>query len=430
MKQGRGGRVNDSCLASANGLETTPTGELQIRQPVASGATIQLSLIIPTYNESKNLGKLVGRLSSLLDPVLGSAYELIVVDDDSPDRTWESALALAREHPKLRVLRRVGERGLSTAVIRGWQLANGDVLGVIDADLQHPPEAVLKLWSRMHAGADLAVASRHVEGGGVSNWSAARRILSRGAQLLGLLILPSVVGRVSDPMSGYFMVRRVALRGASLQPLGYKILLEVLGRGRIREVAEVPYVFQERVEGESKVSSRLYVDYLRHLLRLRLADLPIERFLRFATVGVSGVIVDMTLFFLLSDPHMLGYGLTRSKLLAAEVAIINNFIWNDVWTFGDVSAKQSSALGRLRRFAKFQAICLAGLLINAVLLNIFFNSLHVNRYVANAMAIGLVTLWNFWLNLKLGWRVTASTSNVSPDEFAVIGPPDLIERAE
>jgi dolichol-phosphate mannosyltransferase len=205
--------------------------------------------------------------------VLGDGYELIVVDDDSPDRTWELAHELARSHPRVRVVRRQNERGLSTAVVRGWQIARGQVLGVIDADLQHPPEVAIDLWRRMEAGADLAVGSRHVEGGGVSDWSLARRILSRGAQVVGLLVLPSVVGRVSDPMSGYFMVRRSALAGREMSPLGYKILIEVLGRAAIGKIAEVGYVFRERDRGESKVTRKVYLDYVAHLARLRLATL-------------------------------------------------------------------------------------------------------------------------------------------------------------
>jgi dolichol-phosphate mannosyltransferase len=375
-------------------------------EPEAS-TPIRLSLVIPTYNEAKNVEELVTRLTDLLEPPLGDAYELIVVDDDSPDRTWELAQSLTTRFPKLRVLRRQGERGLSTAVIRGWQQARGEVLAVIDADLQHPPEVTVALWSEMARGADLAVASRHVEGGGVSNWSAIRRVLSRGAQLFGLILLPSVVGRVTDPMSGYFMVRRSAIAGHEMNPLGYKILIEVLGRGNVRWIAEVPYVFRERTQGESKVTWRLYVEYLRHLFRLRMSRIPIERFIRFALVGSSGVVIDMGLLYLLSDPHTLAWGLTRSKLIASETAILNNFFWNDVWTFGDVVTDQMGLRARSKRLVKFQIICLSGLVLNTALLNIQFNYLGLNRYIANAVAIAIVTGWNFWLNLKLAWRVTA-----------------------
>ena len=147
-----------------------------------------LSLIVPTYQEAANVVALLEKLVQLLDQYLLDDYELIVVDDDSPDRTWESAQGATAAFPQIRVMRRTAERGLSTAVIRGWQGARGQVLGVIDADLQHPPETLIQLLSEIRRGADLAVASRHVIGGGVSDWSLARRVLSRGAQMLGLVI--------------------------------------------------------------------------------------------------------------------------------------------------------------------------------------------------------------------------------------------------
>lgn len=385
-----------------------PAGPLIVPRTGRAGTSaFALSVVIPTFDEASNLEELIRRLAGVLDPALPSSYELIVVDDDSPDLTWKLAERLALEYPRLRVMRRIGERGLASAVIRGWQAARGEYLCVIDADLQHPPGVVVELYRLMQRGADMAVASRHVEGGGVSDWSIARRIISRAAQLIGLLLLPGVVGRVTDPMSGYFMIRRGAIESVELNPLGYKILIEVLARGRFPWIGEVPYVFHERTQGGSKATAGVYLDYLRHLVRLRTSGLPFNRFLRFAVVGLSGVVVDMGLLFLLSDPTMLGWGLTRSKLIAAETAIVNNFLWNDAWTFGDMSAHQQGFRPRLRRFGKFQLICLAGVALNTVLLNLQFNFLHMNRYVANAVAIAAVTGWNFWLNLKLSWRGVA-----------------------
>lgn len=395
----------------ASNLLTVPSGSLKIPKPPlgleeTNGHPILFSLVIPTYNEGKNIQKLVALLTQILDGELPQAYELIVVDDNSPDGTWEIAAALLPEYPQLKVMRRVEERGLSTAVIRGWQVARGEILGVIDADLQHPPEVLLQLWAEIKRGADLAVASRHVVEGGVSEWSVIRRFLSRGAQILGLILLPRVVGRVSDPMSGYFLVRRRCLVDHTMSPLGYKILIEVLARGRVPWIGEVGYVFQERQEGESKVTWKQYVDYLLHLVRLRFTLGPVGRFLRFAAVGFSGVFVDMAILYLLSDPSSLGLPLTRSKIIASELAIFNNFLWNDIWTFGDISGCQPGKRKRFKRFLKFNVVCLAGLILNVLLLNIFFNVFHVNRYLANLMAIALVTIWNFWVNLKLSWRVT------------------------
>jgi dolichol-phosphate mannosyltransferase len=386
-------------------LLPTPTGSL-IVPPLPSSQQsegIRFSLIIPTYNESRNVGPLLRQLCTLLTPRFGDRFELVVVDDDSPDRTWEVALQLAEELPVVRVLRRQGERGLSTAVIRGWQAARGEVLGVMDADLQHPSEVNLKLLDEIDKGADLAAASRHIEGGGVSDWSIVRRVLSRGAQLLGLLILPGVLGRLSDPMSGYFMLRRSALAGVELDPLGYKILIEVVARARIRWIGEAGYVFRERVEGESKVSSKLYIDYLRHLLKLRLSTLAGSAFIKFCVVGASGVVVDMGLLYLLSDERTLGMGLTRSKLIAAEAAIAWNFTLNELWTFREFAQAQPSSSARLRRFVAFNAICTLGLAINVLILNLLFNFAGFNRYVANAVAIVAVTGWNYLLNRRLNW---------------------------
>jgi dolichol-phosphate mannosyltransferase len=364
---------------------------------------ILLSLVIPTYNEGKNIAKIVNLLNQLLEEAIPEAYELIVVDDNSPDGTWEIATGLLSEYPQLRVMRRVEERGLSTAVIRGWQAARGEVLGVIDADLQHPPELLLKLWGEIVRGGDLAVASRHVEGGGVSDWSPIRRFLSRGAQTLGLVILPEVIGRVSDPMSGYFMVRRNCIAGRTLSPVGYKILIEVIARGRVPWIGEVGYVFQERQEGESKVTAKQYVDYLRHLVRLRFSLGPIARFFRFGLVGFSGVFVDLGIFYVLRSQDV---GLTSSAAISGELAIINNFLWNDFWTFSDISSHQPGKRQRLKRLMKFNIVCILGLVLNVSIVNFFFNILGINEYIAKLLAIAAVTVWNFWLNLKLSWRVT------------------------
>jgi dolichol-phosphate mannosyltransferase len=392
-------------------LVPTPTGRLIVPASPDSGPPVRLSLIIPTLNESKNIGPLIEQLEKLFDPVLGTSYELLVVDDDSRDRTWELALELSKTHPRVRVVRRQGERGLGSAVIRGWQAARGEILAVMDADLQHPPEVNLALLKEIDRGADLAAGSRHVEGGGLSDWSWIRRVLSRGAQLLGLLILPGVLGRLSDPMSGYFMLRRSSIAGIELAPLGYKILIEVVARGNMRWIGEAGYVFRERVEGESKVTWRLYLEYLGHLLKLRWATLPQSRFFKFCVVGASGVLVDMGMLYLLSDPRALGLGLTRSKFVAAELAIMSNFMLNDLWTFGDVGRRQPGFRARLRRFVGFNAICFAGLVLNVILLNVLFNFAHLNRYLSNGIAILAVTGWNYWLNRRLNWAPIAVSAD-------------------
>jgi len=385
-------------------LVPVPSGSLAILATPPTDPPLKFSLIIPSYNEGDNIQEIVRILSQLLDTTIPGEYELIVVDDNSPDGTWKLAQELTAEYPQLRVMRRQSEKGLSTAVIRGWQVARGEILGVIDADLQHPPEVLLNLWQEIERGADLATASRHVEGGGVSEWSIIRRFLSRGAQMLGLIILPEVISRLSDPMSGYFMVRRDAIVGKSLSPVGYKILIEVAARGNIRWIGEVGYVFRERQAGESKVTWKQYVEYIQHLLRLRLDLWPVKRFIRFGISGFSGVFVDFGVFYLLRT--VLGLALTRSTILSSEIAIINNFLWNDLWTFKDISRGQKGWRKRFKRLLKFNVICLSGLIINVLLVNLMFNVLGVNEYIAKLIAIAAVTFWNFWFNLKLSWRVT------------------------
>jgi dolichol-phosphate mannosyltransferase len=392
-------------------LLAVPVSMLQIPY-VEQVDTVLLSLVVPTYNEAGNVVLLVEKLTGLLDRICPNDYELIIVDDDSPDQTWEIARSLLSEYPNLRVMRRTAERGLSTAVIRGWQASRGRLLGVIDGDLQHPPEVLEKLLGELVSGCDLALASRHVVGGGISEWSVFRRMTSRGAQILGLMIAPQVVGRVSDPMSGYFMVRRSSVTNQILNPQGYKILLEILARGEIEQVSEVGYVFQERQDGESKVTWRQYVEYLQHLVRLRSDGrlekfqerFPIGRFLKFGVVGFSGVFVDLGVFWILSN----GFGLAAvtATILSAEVAVLNNFIWNDRWTFGDRSIQQPGIRSMVRRFLKFNVLCLLGIVLQGTLVGLMSNVAGVPAIGAKLLAIGLVMLWNFWINLKLSWRVT------------------------
>ena len=391
-------------------LLAVPVDLLQIPY-VEQVDTVLLSLVVPTYNEAGNVVLLVEKLAGLLDRICPNDYELIIVDDDSPDQTWAMARSLLSEYPNLRVMRRTTERGLSTAVIRGWQVSRGRFLGVIDGDLQHPPEVLEKLLGELILGRDLVVASRHVAGGGISEWSVFRRMTSRGAQILGLMIAPQVVGRVSDPMSGYFMMRRSAIMNQILNPQGYKILLEILGRGEIEQISEVGYVFQERQDGESKVTWRQYVEYLQHLIRLRSngrlekfqGRFPIGRFLKFGAVGFSGVFVDLGVFWLLSN---VGFAAVIATILSAEVAVLNNFIWNDRWTFGDRSIQQPGRRSLVKRFLKFNVLCLVGIVLQGTLVGLMSNVAGFPAIGAKLLAIAIVMLWNFWINLKLSWRVT------------------------
>jgi dolichol-phosphate mannosyltransferase len=246
-----------------------------------------------------------------------------------------------------------------------------------------------------------------VDGGGVSDWSLLRRMISRSAQLAGLIILPEVIGRITDPMSGCFLVRRAALAGVALNPKGYKILIDVLARGHVPHIDEVGYVFRERQLGSSKLSARIYLQYLQQLAQLRGVLLLKSSFIRFCLVGSCGALVDMGVLYVLSDPSMLHWGLTRSKLIGAELALISNFLMNDAWTFAARIGGNVGSQAKFQRFLKFNMLCGIGMLLNIAILNVLFNQLGMNRYLANGIAIVLVTLWNYTLNLKLGWRTSS-----------------------
>jgi dolichol-phosphate mannosyltransferase len=221
-----------------------------------------LSVIVPTYNEARSLPDLAERLFSALQAA-GLEGELIVVDDSSPDGTGDVAESLADQYPT-QVLHRPPKSGLASAVIDGMAQARGEILVVMDADLSHPPEVVPHLVESI-AGSDvdLAVASRHVAGGGVANWPWHRRFVSWVANQLARPIVP-----VRDATSGFFALRREVVEGVSLDPIGFKIGLEVMAKGRYRRFDEVPYTFQDRRYGESKFGTRQVFNYLRQLGRL------------------------------------------------------------------------------------------------------------------------------------------------------------------
>jgi dolichol-phosphate mannosyltransferase len=229
-------------------------------------ANPKLAIVIPTLHEAANIKIVLERLRESLDP-LHIPYELIVVDDDSRDGIDEIVHGISRSDPRVRLLVRQGQRGLAGAVIHGWDSTDADVLGVIDADLQHPPELLPKLWAALQSGADAAVASRYAPQGSLKNWNKWRHLISQVSIWMTLpLQRPGI--RVMDPMSGYFLLRRGAIEGIQLQKQGFKILLEILVRGKLRSVVEVPFAFGHRYAGHSKAGLKVAVDYVILLAKL------------------------------------------------------------------------------------------------------------------------------------------------------------------
>jgi dolichol-phosphate mannosyltransferase len=248
-----------------------PTGTFKVPMRAATPCSAQslvLSLVVPTYNEAVNIEPLLQRIRDLLDPRLGSRYEVIVMDDDSPDETWKVAAAMKDHYPQLVVLRREQEKGLSSAVVRGWQVAGGDILATINADFQHPPELLLEMLKLVQT-ADLVIATRMAASGSFGEMPWVRQFLSRAARRIGRVLAPKIFGSVSDPLSGYYLLRREAIEEIELRPNGFKTLIEILGRGRVKTIAECGFAMQKRRGGQSKAKLRQWMEYLVQLQRLR-----------------------------------------------------------------------------------------------------------------------------------------------------------------
>lgn len=232
----------------------------------ARPALEKLALVIPTLCEEGSIGGLLVQVRSVLDP-LNIPYEIVVSDDDSQDGTGAVVSAISEEDPRVRLVVRKGERGLSGAILFGWQHTDATILGVMDADGQHPPEILPKLVSAIYAGSDLVIGSRYTQGGGVGSWNPARRLVSMVAVWVTWPLQKNHL-RVKDPMSGLFMVRRRCLPQTQFQKTGFKLLLDLLVRGNIESVTEVPFAFGLRSHGTSKANFKTAWDYGLLLARL------------------------------------------------------------------------------------------------------------------------------------------------------------------
>jgi dolichol-phosphate mannosyltransferase len=226
----------------------------------------KLALVIPTLCEAENIGGLLAQVRSVLEP-LQIPFEILVVDDDSSDGTGAIVSRIAKGDPRVRLLVRKGERGLSGAILYGWQNTDATVLGVMDADLQHPPELLPELISAIKDGRDLVIGSRYTPGGDLGKWNPIRKLLSAAAVWVTWPLQRSHM-RAKDPMSGFFMVRRRCLPQGAFQRSGFKLLLEILVRGKIQSIREVPFAFGLRYRGASKANFKVAWDYGMLLARL------------------------------------------------------------------------------------------------------------------------------------------------------------------
>ncbi|MFQ5558492.1 MAG: glycosyltransferase [Acidimicrobiales bacterium] len=375
-----------------------------------------VSVIVPTYNESDNIGELIDRLGAVLADL---PHEVIVVDDDSPDETWRVARERAADDPTIRVIRRFDDRGLSSAVLAGMAVAEGRTLAVIDADMQHDESVLPRMVDSVAGGeADICVGTRSGDGGSYGSWSKRRRATSWIAATLARRLLPL---RTTDPMSGYFVVSREAFErvGPRINPRGFKILLEFLARGDELRVAEIGYTFRNRTRGETKLSGAVIRNYLVAVLDLRFGRWVSPVFLMYCLVGLSGVLVNLAGFGfgeLIGLPRVdLSFTpelnpIYLSVLFGIQLSILTNFVGNNYFTFHE--DRHRGFRGLLVGFVLFEAVSIVGVIVQAgvfqLLNNNEFPSSSMNddlrATIDNAIGIGLATFTNFFLNTTITWN--------------------------
>jgi len=362
-----------------------------------------LSLVLPTFNEAENLPTLLPEVEKILKSL---PHEIIVVDDNSPDKTWKVAQQIAIQYPHVRVLRRVGRRGLSSAVIEGFLTAKGDVLAVMDADGQHDMSLLPKLAAAITDGAGIALGSRYTEGGSVGEWDERRAMLSRIATRMAIRLCRV---QVTDPMSGFFAVSRETFEDAlpRLNPKGFKILLDLLVHVSPQTtVKELPFSFGARTKGESKLSSRVQLEFIEYLYDSTVGRWLSLTFVKYAIVGTIGVFINVGTYLMTSRALFHGttvdvLGFSLPLLAGIEAAILFNFLLNNSWTFSYAKLRGWAAL---RGFIVFNVACLFGALANyAVTSYLFVQGTHELAAVAMGAFVGMI--WNYTMSRAFTWKV-------------------------
>lgn len=354
-----------------------------------------VSLIIPTYNEKANIAPLVEAVRSALGDI---PWEIIIVDDDSPDQTFAEVSRLARDEPRLRCLRRVGRRGLSSAVIEGALVANGSAIAVMDADFQHDERILKQMYEKLTStGADIVVATRYADGGGIGEWDATRAKMSDFAtRMAGML----VGNQTSDPMSGFFMVRREIFASViyDLSQQGYKILLDIISSSHTPlKIEEVPYVFRTRQEGESKISVMVLAQFLFLIIEKLTHGLIPPRFALFSIVGGFGLLVHLAI---LNGLKLAGFTFIAAQLTATFIAMMSNFVMNNEFTYRD---RRLTGLSFFAGLILFCVVCSFGALANVGVAEIAINQFGNWSFAGLAGAI-MGAVFNFSAATSLVWR--------------------------
>ena len=356
----------------------------------------ELAVVVPTLNERDNIGPLVESLDAALDTV---SWEIIFVDDDSPDGTAERIREISRRDRRVRCLQRIGRRGLATAVVEGALATSAPYIAIMDADMQHDEKLLPQMLTVLKSEpVDLVLGSRHVAGGGIGGWDSARANMSAFATRLSRIICKA---EIADPMSGFFMLRREALEGAlrHLSGQGFKILLDILvSSPRPLRFWELPYEFRERQHGESKLDSLVAWEYMMLIADKLIGHIVPVRFALFALVGGIGLLVHMsTLWFALT---IAGATFNLAQASATMAAMTSNFFVNNFFTYRD---RRLRGFALLRGLCTFYAICALGAVTNVGIASYIFSRNEV-WWLAGLAGVVVGSVWNYAVSSVFTWK--------------------------
>lgn len=356
---------------------------------------LEVAIVVPTLNEVANVEKLIAKLSIVL---AGRGWEVVFVDDNSPDGTSGLVRRIGRHSRHVRIVQRVGRRGLSSAVVEGILATAAPIVAVMDGDLQHSEDALpLLIDAIANNQADIAVGTRYVAGGGIGAWDKDRARMSRLATRAGQIALGT---DVSDPMSGFFAIRRDAFERAlpRLSAIGFKILIDILASSPTPlKVAEIPYQFRTREAGESKIGARVIAEYAELIADKTIGRVVPVRLLKFLMVGGLGVFVHLAVL-----RTILGTGSTfvTGQAAAVMTAIAFNFFLNNSFTYADRKLKGWRLVGGL---ASFYAISALGAVAN-IGIGTWMAGHDERWWVAGVAGVLVGAIWNFAMSSALTWR--------------------------
>jgi dolichol-phosphate mannosyltransferase len=361
----------------------------------------ELSVILPTYNESESLSLTIENLCSEIKEL---DFEIIVVDDNSPDKTWKIAEELSKTNKRIKLIRRLNSKGLSTAIFAGMIKSKGKVIAVMDADMQHDEKILPSIFSSIaNDGFDICLGSREVDKGGYGDLSSLRKITSLIARYLAFL---STSTKVKDPMSGYFALSREYFYRTyeSINPSGFKILLEFINRGSNPKIKEIGYTFRKRLYGKTKLTATVSLEYLLTLIDLRFGWFIPNRFVKFALVGFIGSLINFLGFAVIDS---LEFSLSISIFIGVQLGILWSYSANNFFTF---SPFRYSGLSFFKGLVIYEFLSIFGLLIQFSVVNSFLSlwpSLgysFVTLYFVYFVGVLFAAVCNYYIHTNYTWN--------------------------